>query len=107
MLTADGARSPSGIRKKNTYVWLIDGVIVEVVDGHGQVVGGVQEAGVRIRNLSITGLQARYPSILGLESCSIVCDALQVVYGEFGLQSVDHSHGQDGRPKLVPRHASR
>lgn len=106
MLTADGAKSPSGVRRKNTYMWLIDGVIVEVVDGHGQVVGGIQEARVCIRNLSITGLQARYSSILGFESCSIVRDALQVIDGEFGLKGVDHTHGQDGRPKLIPRHAS-
>lgn len=84
--------------KNNTYMRLIDGVIVEVVDGHREVVGGIQEAGVRIRSFSITGLQARQPSILGLESCSIVGDTLQFADGEFGLQGVDQTHGQDGRP---------
>lgn len=86
---------------------LIDGVIVEVVDGHREVVGGIQETGVGIRSYSITRLQARQPGILVFKSCSIVGDALQFADGEFGLQCVDQTHGQDGCPKLLPRHAWR
>lgn len=94
-------------RQEKTYVRLIDGVVVEVVDGHGEVVGGIQEAGIRVRSLGIIWLHARYSNVFALESGSVRCDILQVTDGESGLQCLDHTEGQKARPKALPCHAAR
>lgn len=80
---------------------------MKVVDGHGEVVGGVQEAGIRVHRLTIIRLQIIHSTVCILESRSTFCDALQVTDGESGPQGVHDTNGQNARQNSLQRHAAR